>query len=181
MKIFGIVYEFLLRPSWSFLADSFFPTSLVAYLLRKKLRSSEAFLFLRHNSAKILNAHFPIQIHFSAICVGSLALFFDLRRTIEYQASYRNVISMTLTTFWIESRRFTCFNFQYNLKLWVDPKQTVDRVETNWFPDRRKSQGPINHPLFLSQGERREKEMKRERRLTHPLPLASLAPVRNRQ
>ena len=31
----------------------------------------------------------------------------------------------------MESRRFTCLNFQHNLKLWVDPKQTVALVSTH--------------------------------------------------
>ena len=44
-----------------------------------------------------------------------------VRRTIEYRALYRNVISMTLSTFKIKSRRFTsCFNFQQKHNLLVD-------------------------------------------------------------
>ena len=35
---------------------------------------------------------------------------------------------MTLTTFWVNSRGFTCFNFQHKHKHLVDPKQTVGIV-----------------------------------------------------
>ena len=44
-------------------------------------------------------AHFLIQIHFSALCVGSQPFFFGLIRTNEYRAVYKKAISMTLKTF----------------------------------------------------------------------------------
>ena len=64
------------------------------------------------------------------VSTGSIGLSscFGLRRTTEYRAPYRNIISMTLSTFWIESRRFTCFNFQRKHNLLVDPKRTVSTV-----------------------------------------------------
>ena len=43
-----------------------------------KIWTSFVFLFLRNNSAKLSNAHFPIQIHFSALWINSLIVFFVL-------------------------------------------------------------------------------------------------------
>ena len=68
--------------------------------------------------------HFPIQIHWSALCVESLRSFFGLRRRIEYWA-FRKVISMTLTSFWGILRRSTWSIVQRKHKKLVDPKQTV--------------------------------------------------------
>ena len=55
-----------------------------------KIWSPWAFSFLGNNSAQISNAHFPIQINFSALCVGSLT-FFGLKRTAKCQAPYRTL------------------------------------------------------------------------------------------
>ena len=71
--------NFYFGPRISFLLMSF-PQQFGSVPTGKKLRPSEAFSFLRNNSAKILNAHFPIHIHFSALYVGSLTLFFGLRK-----------------------------------------------------------------------------------------------------
>ena len=68
----------------------------------KPLKKSERrgpFWSLRNKIPTVGTGHFLIQIHLSALWVASLTSFFGLRRTTEHRASYRNVISMTLTTF----------------------------------------------------------------------------------
>ena len=91
--------NYFFAPRRAFLMEYFYPRNVVAYPLGKQVQSSEAFSFLRINSAKILNAYFPVQIHFSALCVGSSTSLFLLRRTTKYQTSYRNIISMALLIF----------------------------------------------------------------------------------
>ena len=63
-KISISVYDCFFVPQRAFLVKPFYPRTLVAYTLGKKIRSPEAFSFLRNNSAKILNAHFPCKFTF---------------------------------------------------------------------------------------------------------------------
>ena len=53
----------------------------------------------RNKFAQFRTGHFPIQIHFSALWGRDSTSFFRLRLAIEYPASYRKVMPMTLATF----------------------------------------------------------------------------------
>ena len=82
----------------------------------------------RNKIAKMSNAHFPIQIRFSALWVKRCTPFFDLRQTHDPLAPCEWVISMTLTTVSVHSRRCTWIHLRPKDILWCHPQTDSSSV-----------------------------------------------------
>ena len=78
-EISGDSVYFVLCLLWSFLAQPFSGTALVANGASEKSERLRPFCCLRNKVAKLLNAHFLIQIYFFALCGDSLIIFLGLR------------------------------------------------------------------------------------------------------